>query len=39
MDLDEGTTMVEKENGEPATGQFSYSHTRLDMTYTVNCCA
>ena len=46
----EGTPLVKDEDGEPATGQFSYSsvvgmllylsgHSRPDITYAVNCCA
>ena len=45
-----GTPLVKDEDGEPATGQFSYSsvigmllylsgHSRPDITYTMNCCA
>ena len=46
----DGTPLVKDEDGELATGQFSYSsvvgmllylagHSRPDITYAVNCCA
>ena len=46
----DGTPLVKDEDGEPASGQFSYSsvvgmllylsgHTRPEITYAVNCCA
>lgn len=46
----DGNPLVKDEDGEPASGQFSYSsvvgmllylagHTRPDIAYAVNCCA
>ena len=46
----ERTPLVKDEDGEPATGEFSYAsavgmllylagHTRPDIAYAVNCCA